>query len=155
MNTDTQKWIESIKDEALDPRRLIAEIRRESRRQRVLYYVEGLGYPVHRAYRYPGKPDDLPYDLELHGFVETARALESGGVDGKISSFLSRSPVAGRFWSAFYRAISRLLLPFFGQRSMNHHLLGAVERLVAENQEQARQIVALKAELDALQEHRE
>ena len=60
----------------------------------------------------------------------------------------------GHVWNIFHRVMSRLLLPFVGQRGMNHNLLGAVERLVAENQDQARQIVALKAELDALRERR-
>lgn len=153
MNTNPNNWIEPIEDEELDPQRLLTEIRRESR-QRLLYQVQGLGYPVHPTHRYPGKPQDLPYDLELHQFVTTARAIESGQAEGHTSAAISRLPLVGSVWSIFHRVLSRLLLPFVGQRGMNHNLLGAVERLVAENQDQARQIVALKAELDALRERR-
>lgn len=153
MNTNLNNWIEPIEDEELDPQRLVTEIRRESR-QRPLYQVQGLGYPVHPAHRYPGKPQDLPYDLELHQFVTTARAIESGQAEGRTSATISHLTLVGHVWNIFHRVMSRLLLPFVGQRSMNHNLLGAVERLVAENQDQARQIVALKVELDALRECR-
>ena len=153
MNTNPNNWIEPIEDEELDPQQLVTEIRRESR-QRPLYQVQGLGYPVHPTHRYPGKPQDLPYDLELHQFVTTARAIESGQAEGRTSATISHLPLVGHVWNIFRRVMSRLLLPFVGQRGMNYNLLGAVERLVAENQDQARQIVALKVELDALRECR-
>ena len=154
MITKPDNWIEPVEDEELDPDRIITEIRRESQHP-PLYQVQGLGYPVHPTHRYPGKPQDLPYDLELHQFVMRARAIESGQAIGRSSTIFSQLPIVGHVWNRFQRVMSRLLLPFVGQRDMNYNLLGAVERLLAENQDQARQIVALKAELDALQEHKE
>jgi hypothetical protein len=155
MNEHTANWIKSIDDEELDPRRLIAAIRRDSPHKEIAYEVQGLHYPVHPTHRYPGKPDDIPYDQALHQFVLTARAVENGSARGRLSAYFSRLPLVGPVWDRFHRVVSRLLLPFLGQRSMNHNLLGAIERLVAENQMQARQIVALKAELDTLRPRRE
>lgn len=150
MSNEQLDWIEAIDDEELDPRRLLADIRQEVAQEQVAYHVAGLSYPAHPVHRYPGKPTDLVYDLSLHEFVAMARALEQGSAEGRISSFLARIPVLGEPLRAVYRVISRRLLPILGQRGMNHNLLGAIERLLAENQQQSRQILALRSELDAL-----
>ncbi len=145
-------WIEAIDDPELDPEQIMAAVRRQMTRRNVTYSVAGLAYPAHPAARSSGKPEDIPYDLALHAFIERARALDNGTAMGGPAYTLAQIPLFGRVWVVFHRIASRALRPIVGQRAVNQALIGAVERLVAENQVQARQIVALRAELDALRQ---
>lgn len=145
-------WIEAIDDRELDPEQIMTAVRRQIARRNVTYSVAGVAYPAHPVARSAGKPEDIPYDLALHAFIENARALDSGTAMGGPAYTLAQIPLFGRVWVVFHRIASRMLRPILGQRAVNQALIGAVERLVAENQVQARQIVALRAEIDALQQ---
>lgn len=145
-------WIEAIDDPELDPDRIMTAVAQQLARRHVTYSVAGVAYPAHPVARSPGKPEDIPYDLALHAFIEHARALDVGTAMGGPAYTLAQIPFFGRVWVVIHRVASRVLRPIFGQRAVNQALIGAVERLVAENQVQARQIVALQAKIEALQQ---
>lgn len=145
-------WIESIDDPELDPEQIMTAVGRQLASRNVTYRVAGVAYPAHPVPHTAVKPEDIPYDLRLHTLLQRARDLDSGVAVGGPAHTLTRIPLFGKVWAVFHRVASRTLRPIFGQRAVNQALLGAVERLVSENQVQARQIIALRAELDALRE---
>ncbi len=106
---------------------------------------------------FPGKPADIPYDIELYAHMQqAAQAIPAFDRELLLSeSRWSHLPIAGPLLQKGRRALHSIAL-FYANRTLQHqqtvnwHLWEAVGRLTAVTQQQQRHIEALQAQLTAL-----
>lgn len=149
-----------IHDPELDPQQLMAEIRQRIRQRRLEMGYEERHFPTFgAAVVCPEPPDDLPYPPDLYHHLRQANDLYASVETGSIlaPSPATRVPILGRIWKLIREQAHGLVL-FYVNRSVAHqvnvnrHLVSVLNQLTLQNQEQARQIAALEAQIKALRQ---
>jgi hypothetical protein len=105
----------------------------------------------------PEPPDDLPYSPDLYHHLRNVNDLYAEVETESVlaPSPATRIPVLGQIWKLIREQAHGLVL-FYVNRSVAHqvnvnrHLVSVLNQLTLQNQEQARQIAALEAQLKAL-----
>ena len=113
--------------------------------------------PMYPHVVYPGKPDDIAYDVSLYEHLEqaTARYPVIPRNVAMTDSLLDKVPILGSIWQSLRRQLHNISL-FYADRALQHqvhinlNLVEAVGRLTAVTQQ--RQINALQQQLAQSQE---
>lgn len=146
-----------IHDPEIDPAVVMAEIReRIQKRRKELGYVPPNFISFDGA-RYPGQPEDVPYDADFYYHLEQANELyiEAETETAILPSPATSIPVLGRLWS-FVRTQAHGLVLFYVNRAVlrqvnvDRELVSTLNRLAEMHVEQQRTIMKMQAELDAL-----
>ena len=112
-----------IHDPEIDPALLIAEIRsRIQKRRAELGYIPQQ-FVTFGGTRFPGRPDDVPYDPDYYDHLEMANEFYPDvetDVDLRPSP-ATRIPIIGRFWSLVREQAHQLVL-FYVNRALSHQM---------------------------------
>lgn len=151
-----------IHDPEIDPHQIMEQIRERIRRRREELGYEKRTFPTFGAAAYPGEPDDIPYDPDLHHHLRLANEMYAQVEVGAVlaPSPATRIPVLGRLWQLVRSEAHNLVLFYVNraiahQTDVNRHLVSVLNRLTALSQEQQRTIMALQAEIEALHQRRD
>lgn len=146
-----------IRDPDIDAREIMAEIRRRIRQRRAELGYETQQFPSYDGVVFPGKPDDIPYDVNLYHHLELVNKMYLEVETGALlaPSPATRLPILGRLW-ALVRSQAHNLVLFYVNRSLEHQtevnrrLISVLNQLTAANQEQQRSILTLQEQIDQL-----
>lgn len=153
----TPDVIIEIRDPEIDDQQIMAEIRARMERRRAELGYEPQNFISFGGARYPGKPDDIPYDADFYHHLELANELyQQVETESNLQpSPATRVPLLGRLWGLI-RSQAHYLVLYYVNRSLAHQmnvnreLVSTLNRLALMNQEKEREIYKLRTELDVL-----
>ncbi len=147
-----------IRDPEVDLEDIMAQIRRRIQERRRWSADETRTFPIFGMAAFPGEPSDIPFDSTLYHHLHVANEIyaDAETTANLFPSPATRVPVLGRLWEMI-RSQAHSLVLFYVNRdiarqvNVDRHIISTLNRLVALTQEQQRQILALQAQLAALQ----
>lgn len=143
-----------IRDPEIDPEEIMASIRRRVAQRRQEAGYDEKRFPTYGGMGYPGEPSDMPYDPQLHHALREANeqfARFDMGVN-LASSPATRMPVIGRLWARIRQEVHNLVI-FYVNRAVRHQvgvnraLVQTVNHLASQNQDQQRELTALRRQV--------
>jgi len=157
MPADQTGKLFEIQDPEIDPDAIMAQIQqRLTERRRQLGYDQRV-FPTFGAAAYPGEPTDVVYDPTLYHHLRLANDSYGQAETGPLlaPSPATRVPVLGRLWQLIRNQAHGLVLFYVNravasQVGINRHLVSVLNRMAVVQQDQAREIAALRAQLTAL-----
>ncbi|MGH2541885.1 MAG: hypothetical protein ACRDIB_03755 [Ardenticatenaceae bacterium] len=146
-----------IRDPAIDPAAIMAEIRERVQQRRKEQGYDQRTFPSFGLVQCPEPPADRPYDHDLYYYLRLANESYAGSETAVnlAPSPATQMPVVGPLWKKIRREVHNLVL-FYVNRSVAHQvnvnrqLVSVVNRLTALAEEQQRSIEALQAEIEVL-----
>lgn len=146
-----------INDPEIDPATIMREIRERVRERRDALGADDRVFPKFGVAAYPEEPSDASYDPNLYHYLRLANENYAQIETDLIlaDSPATQVPVLGKLWGLIRRQMHELV-QFYVNRAVTHqvtmdrYLVSVLNRLTAQNQEQAREIEALRAELATL-----
>jgi hypothetical protein len=151
-----------IQDPEIDASSILAQIRERIQARRAELGYDQRTFPTFGTAVYPGEPEDLPFDADLHHHLRLVNGsfarIETGA--DLAPSQATRLPVIGRLWKLVRGQLHSLVLFYVNravahQTSVNRHLVSVLNRMEALNQEQQRTIIKLQKELAQLRQIRD
>lgn len=111
---------------------------------------------------FPGKPADIPYNLDLYAYLETIQILiPSYKTEQQLKqTALNKVPIIGKLVKIIQTQLHQVAR-FYVNRSLGHqqevnnHLFECLAQLTIESQKQQRMICHLQTQLNNLQEEAE
>jgi hypothetical protein len=148
-----------IEDFEVDPQKIMSEIQSRLRQSRRDAAPRQQSLPSFSPATYPDKPHDIPYDMALYQLLDLANAdhSQTGTTLDIRESWLSRVPLLGGLWRDVQIRLHGPALFYANlvadrQAQINSQLVEILNKLLAANQEQQREINSLKDELKQLRQ---
>lgn len=149
----------AIADSEIDASAIMESIRSRITKRRAEMGYDTTRFPTYGQMTYPEKPADIVYDPDLYHHLHLVNKLYADVETEPLlaGSAATRVPVLGKLWSLI-RGNAHNLVLFYVNRGITHqvevnrHLVNTLNLVVADNQRQERELVALRAELEALKE---
>jgi len=147
----------AIDDPEIDPEQIMRGIREQILGTSTKHFNGERSYLASKRATYPDKPDDITYDLDLYHHLDrvnqgwsqigTTIELEEGA--------FSRLPLLGNLWRMLRLKLHGPALFYANrvaeqQKAVNEEMVEILNQLQAANQEQQREINALREELNRL-----
>lgn len=148
-----------IRDPEIDPAAIMAAIRQRIAQRRATAGYSERALPTFGASSYPGEPQDIPYDADLHHYLRLVNTSYAEVATEPLlaSSPATRVPILGKLWQLIRGGAHNLVL-FYVNRAVSHqtmtnsYLISVLNRLTVTVEEQQRTIAKLQAQLAALQQ---
>lgn len=155
MDKQSGEGVIEIQDPAIDPEAIMAEIRARIEQRRAQLGYEQRTFPSFGAAVYPGEPQDLAYDTDLHHYLRLVNeSYANADTDAILApSPATRVPVLGRLWQLIRGGAHNLVLFYVNravahQTDVNRQLVSVLNRMTVVVEAQQRIITQLQAELD-------
>ena len=147
----------AIDDPDIDPEQIMRGIRERITGLNVSISDDERSFPAFNGATYPDKPDDITYDLDLYHHLDLANQewSRTGTTLEFRESAISRLPLLGDLWRNLQLKLQGPAL-FYANRvaerqmAINGEMVEVLNRLLAANQGQKREINALREELNQL-----
>ena len=151
-----------IHDPEINAAEIMAHIREQiARRRQEQGYAQRV-FPSFGGTAYHGEPTDIEYDPNLYHDLRLANETFAN-VDTAAQLPATRAtqlPIFGALWVRVRAYLHRIIL-FYVNRALTHqvnvnrHFISVLNQLTAQNQDQRRQILALKSQLESLRAAKE
>ena len=146
-----------IHDPEIDPAQIMAEIRERIQLRRAELGYESQQFISFGGARFPGRPDDIPYDPDFYEHLEMANE-QYAKVETESNlqpSPATRVPILGNIWKAIREQAHDLVLYYVNRAAMhqvnvNREIISVLNRAAIINLEQQRKLLELQAEVEAL-----
>ena len=146
-----------IHDPEIDTAQIMEQIRERIRRRRQELGYPRETFPAFGAAAYPGEPESGDFDHDLYYHLRRANDLYYQiGVESALAPSPTTSvPILGRLWGMIRREAHNLVLFYLGksaqqQVAVNRHLVGTLNRMAVQLQQQKMELQGLREEIAQL-----